>query len=350
MPQAARAQRGPFSEMTSQTKKPALSIVVCARNAQSHLEECLKTLLWADELVVWDNESTDKTVEIARKFTPNVFVKKMEVEGTYRNFTFGKTRNRWVMYVDPDERVPEPLRDEIIRTLNLREKYVGYSIPRKNIYAGRYWIRNGGLYPAPQLRVFLKDRFRFEEVEIHGRNFLEGEWRYLSEPIVHHLYHDFAEMIKKTNRQTTLEVIKWERDGRPFGLFPMFRKSLDRFFKAFFLKQAWRDGLIGFMIGFLSSFYQTTSFFKRWEQTHPGGEGLFHAIQRVNEVTTQAARQMDPRKQHFNVLNVNSLEDENDYEGADDENLRGVFEVEFDPRENFDEVINFVRQQESDTL
>ena len=111
--------------MTGPAKKPALSIVVCAQNAQSHLEECLKTLLWADELMVWDNESTDKTVEIAGKFTPNVFVKKMEVEGAYRNFTFSQTRNRWVMYVDPDERVPEPLRDEIIRTLRSQEEYAG---------------------------------------------------------------------------------------------------------------------------------------------------------------------------------------------------------------------------------
>jgi len=173
--------------------------VVCAQNAHVHLEACLKTLLWADELVVWDNESTDDTVEIAKRYTPHVYVKRMDIEGAYRNHTFTKTRNRWVMYVDPDERIPEALRDEIIKTIQSSEPEVGYSIPRKNVYAWKYWIQYGGLYPAAQLRVFLKDRFKFEEVEIHGRNFLEGKWRNLTEPLIHHIYADFAQMFKKTN-------------------------------------------------------------------------------------------------------------------------------------------------------
>jgi (heptosyl)LPS beta-1,4-glucosyltransferase len=314
MSQTTRKQEIKNLKNMDASGKLDISVVVCAQNAEVHLEACLERLGRAGEIVVWDNESTDRTVEIAKRFTPHVHIKKMDIEGAYRNHTFTQTQYRWVMYVDPDERIPDALWDEIAEVIQSKEPYVGYSIPRKNMYAGDYWIQYGGLYPSPQLRVFLKDKFRFEEVEIHGRNFLDGPWRYLKQPLIHHIYADFGQAIKKINRQTSLEVIKWERDNRPFKIFLMIRKTIDRFIKSYLVKQGFRDGFIGWMISFFSGFYQLISFFKRWEGTHAEEvkrgyqryqasitylrPSFFSTIAAINEETTQKAKGAE-RDQRF---------------------------------------------------
>ena len=135
---------------------------------EENLAECLESVKWADEIIVVDDESTDKTREIALKYTDKVFVRKMENEGRHRNWAYQQARNNWVLSIDDDERTTEELKEEIIELLKNNPEFKAYAIPRRN-YIGDHWLKYGGEYPAPQTRLFLKDEFKYEEAEVHHK-------------------------------------------------------------------------------------------------------------------------------------------------------------------------------------
>ena len=136
------------------------SAVVITRNEEQRLATCLASLAWADEIVVVDAESTDRTVEIARGFTDRVVVRPWPGFAAQKNFAADQARHEWVLSVDADEEVSAELRAEILRVLTDGGEAAGYALPRRNIFWGR-WIRHGGLYPDWQIRLFRRGRGRF---------------------------------------------------------------------------------------------------------------------------------------------------------------------------------------------
>lgn len=245
------------------TKVP-LSVVVITKNESHNIEDCLITVKdWAAEIIVVDDYSQDNTAEIAAHYAHKLYKKKMEIEGSHRNWAYSQASFPWVLSLDADERLTEELKEEIADVLRAPQ-FDAYTIPRKN-FIGNYWIRYGGWYPSPQLKLFRKEKFRWEEVEVHPRAFLEGKCGHLRRPLIHYSYKNFADFIAKLNRQTTLEAIKWHKEKRDIGLPQALRKTCDRFFKAFFIKKGYKDGFIGFVLALFAGLYQLFSFIKYWE-------------------------------------------------------------------------------------
>jgi glycosyltransferase involved in cell wall biosynthesis len=240
--------------------------VLLTKNEEKNLASCLDSVYgWADEIVVVDDESTDKTVEIARHYNTRLFIRKMDIEGIHRNWAYAQAKNNWVLSLDADERVTSELRNEISELLRQRQiKYAGFTIPRRN-YIGSYWVRSGGWYPSPQLKLFCKDRFRYEEVEVHPRAFLDGNCGHLKNDILHYSYRSFADFLDKLNHQSTLEATKWIKQGKPMWLIHFTWRAVDRFFRTYIRKKSYRDGFVGFMIAFFASLYQIMSYAKYWE-------------------------------------------------------------------------------------
>ena len=166
--------------------KENLSVVILVKNEEQRIARCLDSVKWADEIIVVDDESTDKTVEIARQYTSKVFTeKKKDIEGKHRNWSYSLAKNIWVLSLDADEVVTSELKEEIIQVINSNHVENGFTIPRKN-YIGDYWVRYGGWYPSPQLKLFKKDKFKHEEVEIHGRAFMDGPCGNLKSDLIHY--------------------------------------------------------------------------------------------------------------------------------------------------------------------
>jgi len=242
----------------------AISVVIITKNEEVNIVECLKSVSgWADEIIVVDDESTDRTREICRDYNVKVFVRKMENEGVHRNWAYAQAKNEWVLSLDADERVTEELKEEIDETLASVQHHA-FSIPRRN-YIGDYWIKHGGQYPAGQLRLFLKDRFRYEEVDVHPRVFVDGETGHLTKDIIHKSYRDFGHFLIKLNGQTTLEAKKWVRTNRKMSFGKALWRTFDRFPRTFIRKKGYKDGFIGFMVAFFASLYQIISYAKFWE-------------------------------------------------------------------------------------
>jgi glycosyltransferase involved in cell wall biosynthesis len=243
--------------------KIKLSVVVLTKNEEANIKDCLESVRdWADEIIVVDDESSDRTVDIVKGYTQNIFRKKMDIEGRHRNWAYAQAKNDWVLSLDADEMVTEELKEEIKEAIEDKsKKFVAYSIPLKN-YIGDYWVRFGGWYPAGKVRLFQKNKFKYEEVAVHPRVFIDGECGHLTKDIIHKGYPDFAHFLNSLNNQTTLEAQKWLDTGRVMSCPHAFWRAIDRFFRSFIRKKAYKDGLIGFMIAYFASLYQILSYAK----------------------------------------------------------------------------------------
>ena len=239
----------------------AISVVILTKNEESCIAESLESLKgWADEVIVVDDLSSDRTVEIVKLYTDKIFIKKMDVEGSHRNWAYAQAKNDWVLSLDADEQVTEELKKEIPAAI-ASGGHVAYSIPLRN-FIGGYWVKHGGWYPASKVRLFRKDKFKYEEVEVHPRVFIEGVCGHLKSDIVHKGYPDIEHFLSSVNRQSTLEARKWINTGRKMSLGRAIWRIGDRFMRRYLRKKAYKDGLYGFVIAYFDSLYQLLSYVK----------------------------------------------------------------------------------------
>ncbi len=243
------------------SKKAPLSIVVITKNESERLEDCLKSASWANDVVVLDDFSVDNTAKIAKMFTERVYERRMDVEGRHRNYAYSLAKNEWVFSLDADERITDELREELKHFLRKETEHATFTVPIKAFIGGK-WVRHGGWYPGRKVRLFRKDKFKYEEVKVHPRVFYEGSCGHLKNPILHYSYADLHEFIESLNNQTTLEAEKWFDEKRKIGLAKALRKTCDRFLKAYILKKGFLDGLTGFMFAMSAGLYQIFSYAK----------------------------------------------------------------------------------------
>ncbi|MDD5568305.1 MAG: glycosyltransferase family 2 protein [Candidatus Omnitrophica bacterium] len=243
-----------------------LSVVVLTKNSQEVIEDCLRSVYdWAGEIIVVDDMSVDKTLEIAKKFTDKIYVKKWIKEGAHRNYAYSLAKNDYILSLDSDERVTPELKEEIIKIFEAKPAYLGYNIPHRN-FIGSHWIKYGGWYPNAKLKMFAKAKFKYEEeAEYHPRAFLEGKTFTLKSDIIHYAYRDFQNLFSKLNHQTDFEARKWIRDKRKMNFRICLLKMYSRFFKFYIVKKGYKEGFIGFMMALASAQYQLMTYAKYWE-------------------------------------------------------------------------------------
>ncbi len=251
-------------------EKAAVSVVVLAKNDQFRISRCLDSVAWADEVIVVDDESTDQTPEIVKKYTNKIFIRKMDVEGRHRNWAYAQAKNRWVLSLDSDELVSPELKEEIEGLLKKNPVENGFTIPRRN-YIGDYWVKYGGWYPSPQLRLFQKDKFRYEEVAVHPRAFMEDPCGRLKSDMIHYSYRNLEDFLNKLNNQTTREAQKWFDQNKPMRFGRFLWRAIDRFVRTYIGRQGYKDGFIGFAVAFYAGLYQIISYLKYRELTLKNG-------------------------------------------------------------------------------
>ena len=237
-----------------------LSVVILTKNEESCIADCLESVKWADEIIVVDDESTDRTVEIVRQHQAKLFFRKMDIEGKHRNWAYAQASNPWVLSLDADETVTPELKTEIQRVIESGE-FSAYDIPLRN-FISNYWVRYGGWYPASKVRLFQKDKFKYEEAKVHPRAFIEGPCGHLKSDIIHRGYPDLEHFLNSVNRQSTLEAQKWIETGRKMTLLWATWRAVDRFFRRYLRKKAYKDGMYGFIISFFDTLYQILSYAK----------------------------------------------------------------------------------------
>ena len=160
-----------------------VSVTIIAWNEEDRLKGCLESVGWADEIIVIDAESTDKTVQVAREFTDKIWVRPWPGFAAQKNFALELAEGEWILSLDADERVTPELRSRIDAIVRANGPADGYSIPRRNLFWGA-WVRHGGLYPDYQLRLFRRGAGRFVDSAVHESVTVAGRVEKLAEPLL----------------------------------------------------------------------------------------------------------------------------------------------------------------------
>jgi glycosyltransferase involved in cell wall biosynthesis len=233
-----------------------LSVAVITLDEEQRLRACLESVAWADEIVVVDAESRDKTAQIAREFTERVVVRPWPGFTAQKNFALEQATGDWVLSLDADEEVSPELRDEIQRLLAQPQPPPcdGYAVPRKNIFWGR-WIRHGGLYPDWQMRLFRRGRGRFVDRAVHESVQVEGPVARLRGALLHRSYRDVSDFLDRADRYSTLAADEWLRSGLPVRAADLILRPLGRFFGMYVLRLGVLDGWRGLLLATLYAYY-----------------------------------------------------------------------------------------------
>ena len=242
-----------------------LSVVVVTLNEEERLRACLESVAWADEVVVVDALSHDKTAQIAREFTDRVIVRPWPGFAAQKNFGLAEAGGDWILSLDADEQVSPELRDEILRVLADDGPDDGYRVPRRNLFGGR-WVRHGGLWPDWQLRLFRRGRGRFVDRAVHESVEVTGRVGRCRGPLVHRSYRSVAEFIDRANRYSSLAADDLVRSGRRVGVVQLVVRPLGRFLGMYVARAGFLDGWRGLLLAILYAYYVFIRSAKAWER------------------------------------------------------------------------------------
>jgi glycosyltransferase involved in cell wall biosynthesis len=249
-----------------------LSVTIITWNEEERLRACLESVAWADEIIVLDAESADKTVQVAREFTDKIWVRPWPGFAAQKNFALDQATGEWVLSLDADERVTPELRERIRSIVRANGPADGYSIPRKNMFWGA-WVRHGGLYPDYQLRLFRRTAGRFADSAVHESVLVEGRVEALVDPMLHHSYRGLEDFVARSNRYSTLAAYQIVSHGGRAGLAELVLRPLGRFLSMFVLRAGFLDGWRGFVLAVLYGNYVFLRTAKAWEARRGSGEG-----------------------------------------------------------------------------
>lgn len=244
-----------------------VSVVVSAYNEEKMIGACLASVAWADEIIVVDNESTDKTKEIAVSCGATVITQPNRLMlNTNKNKGFQHAKSTWILNIDADERIPAGLQEQIKHIIHMDGKVNGYSIPRKNMIFGK-WIQYGLWWPDYQIRLFRNGKGKFPCVHVHEYISVEGSIELLSEPMIHENYQTVSQYVRKLDSiYTENEVEHKLKNGYVFHWYDVIRVPLSDFLSVYFLRKGYKDGLHGLVLAILQGFYAFIVTIKCWEK------------------------------------------------------------------------------------
>ena len=252
-----------------------LTALVITLNEERNVADCLSSLAFADEIVVVDSGSTDRTGDIAREMGAVVFSNPWPGYGPQKNFGMDRATGDWILIVDADERVSDGLRDEILHLLSALEDppFVACTVPRRNHEYGR-WIAHGGAYPDRQLRLLRRGKGAYNDVEVHENLIVEGVVGELRSPLLHFSERCTSERVVKVDRYSTLSAKERAKRGVPrVGWSHLLLHPAATFWKIYFMKRGFLDGVPGYIHAVMASFQTFLKYSKLHERGFSGPAG-----------------------------------------------------------------------------
>lgn len=243
---------------------PKLSVTIITRDEAANLAAALESVSWADEIVVVDSESTDATVDIARRYTSKVLVRPWPGYVEQKNCAAAEASHDWILSLDADERVTPELAAEIQAILKSEPPAAGYRVPRVTFHLGR-WIRSTDWYPDYQLRLYDRRRGRWTGKLVHESVKVDGPPVDLRGELQHYAYRNLSHHLQTMDRYTTLAARQMRDDGRTAGWFDLALHPPAAFLRNYVLRGGFRDGLAGLVISTLNATYVALKFAKLWE-------------------------------------------------------------------------------------
>lgn len=243
-----------------------ISVCITAGNEEDNIRRCLESVTWADEIVVIDSFSTDRTAEISREYTELVYKHRWLGYIGQKNLAKDMASHPWIFFIDADEAVSEELRDEILKEFEngATNEFYGFEFPRLVYFLG-HWIRHGDWCPDYKLRLFHRTKGRCGGKEPHDRMMVEGTVKRLRNPLYHFTYDDIADQVATLNRFSSITALTHNEEGRVFCLRDLLFRPFWRFFRGYLLKGGFLDGLPGIIVAKTQAYGVFIKYAKLWE-------------------------------------------------------------------------------------
>ena len=245
-----------------------ISVYIIAYNEANKIEAALRSVAWADEIVVADSFSTDGTAEIARKYTDRVLQVPFEGFGKLRNDVLAQLTGDWIFSLDADERCTEAAAAEIRRIVERPGAIDAYRVPRRNFFFGR-WIRHSGWFPDyRQPQLFRRGKLRYTDDAVHESYVLDGSLGTLTEPIGQVPFKNLAQVVHKMQRYSTLGVERLAQRNTPPSMGRALAHGIGAFLRHYFVRLGFLDGWPGFVIAFSNfegTFYRYAKYTERMQ-------------------------------------------------------------------------------------
>jgi glycosyltransferase involved in cell wall biosynthesis len=239
-----------------------ISVIIITKDEERNILDCLKSVDWADEIIVVDSESTDRTVDLAKQFTNKIFIRKWEGYVPQKRYALSLATNEWVLSVDADERITPDLKEEI---LNLPPAdFSGFRIRRKNFLLKKE-ITSCGWEKDYQLRLMRKDKASFSDRLVHEKFIVDGKVGMLNSPMLHFTFSSFAGYFSKINHYSSLKAQELFTKKKSVNSWTIFSHTVAAFFAFFIIKRGFKDGIYGLIISLLHSESTMMNYIKLWE-------------------------------------------------------------------------------------
>lgn len=269
-----------MASQLSKSLKPKFSVAIATFNEEGNIGPCLESVRQlADEIIIVDGSSTDRTVEIARKYGAEVIVTTNKpIFHINKQMAVDQCRGEWILQLDADERMTASLHDEIknkilnIKNTNQKSKnnqeVVAYYIPRKNYFLGR-WLRKGGQYPDYVIRFFKRGKAYLPCQSVHEQMQVRGKVGYLKGHLLHYTAPAFSRYLINANRYTSLTAKEMITQKVPISLLTMLKyfclKPFTVFLSLYLRHKGFLDGFPGFVFACFSGLHYAIAYVKYWE-------------------------------------------------------------------------------------
>ena len=244
-----------------------ITAIIPTLNEEIHIEDAIKSVSFADEIIVIDSFSNDDTIALAKKQDVTIIQRVFDDYSTQKNFAIAKAKHEWIYILDADERVTPALREEILDCLKDPSDFVGFHIHRTFYFAGKK-INYSGFQHDKVIRLFRKDKCKYNGKIVHERIEAEGKVGFLKNKIEHYTYRSYDHFITKLNRYAALKAHILYNKNKRATFFHILIKPPFKFFIHYFIRLGFLDGFPGFIISVVLSYGVLARYIKLWLLKH----------------------------------------------------------------------------------
>ena len=245
--------------------KNKLTIIIPCKDEQLNIRACIKSIqAIADEILVADSGSADKTMDIAREYQTKIIEREYINSANFKNWAIPQASHPWILLVDADERVTKELAQEIKDTLAGNPRFDGYYIYRKNFFFGRE-VKRSGWGTDKVIRLFKRDISKYKDMRVHSEiEVSSGKIGFLKDKLEHYTYWNFRQIMEKYERYATWAAEDLREKGRRAGFTHLTLIPLWRFIRQYFIQRGFLDGIPGLLVCLTSMYYVFLKYAKLW--------------------------------------------------------------------------------------
>jgi glycosyltransferase involved in cell wall biosynthesis len=261
---SATDRRTEIERLLRAPERLPISVIITTFNEEINIEDCIRSVLWADEVLVVDSHSKDRTVELARRHPVKLLEREYFGSAAQKNWSMDRVENDWVLILDADERLTDDLAQEILQLLVEGPQFYGYFLRRRNIVLGKV-IRHSGWSTDKVIRFFHRSHGRYPDRRVHADLDIEGPTPVLRNALLHYTFRSLDQYWEKLRNYAEWGAAQAFREGRRAGVRELAGRPVWRFVRTYFLQLGLLDGLHGLVVCGLQAFGSFLKYAQLWD-------------------------------------------------------------------------------------